>query len=169
MNTFSFSILKMILLFIFKFVSTAQSCAKMPKFETTFLLSLHSQARGLYMAHSTRFFLPIFNRWMKFCFIEPTIIQTWTNGTVTFRSGVTTHIINIRHLKPYYTYDFSWCRVISLYFFFKQRFYTEMFFKIWNTINYNLIADIWWHNYQKIYLNHGGQCNTLHMFYTLMR
>ena len=26
----------MILLFIFKFVSTAQSCAKMPKFETTF-------------------------------------------------------------------------------------------------------------------------------------
>ena len=129
MNTFSLSILKMILLFIFKVVSTAQSCAKMPKFETTFLLSLHSQARGLYMAHSARFFLPIFNRWMKICFIEPTIIQTWTNGTVTFRSGVTTHIINIRHLKPYYTYDFSWRRFISLYLFLNRGFTQKCFLK----------------------------------------
>ena len=50
-----------------------------------------------------------------------TIIQTWTNGMAKFSMGATTDRINIRRLKPYYTYAFSWRRVIFLinYFFYR--------------------------------------------------
>ena len=62
MNTFSWSTLKMLLFCIVKFGPTAQICAKTPKFETPFSLFSRTHARGLLMAHSTRFFPPIFNR-----------------------------------------------------------------------------------------------------------
>ena len=29
------------------------------------------------------------------------IVQTWTNGTVTLRTGAVTHRVNIRNIKPY--------------------------------------------------------------------
>ena len=36
-----------------------------------------------------------------------TIIKTWTNGTLTLRMGEKKDRINIRHIKPYYTLEFS--------------------------------------------------------------
>jgi hypothetical protein len=52
----------MLLLCIVKFGPTAQICAKTPKSETPFSLFSRTHARGLLMAHSTRFFPPICNR-----------------------------------------------------------------------------------------------------------
>ena len=52
----------MLLLCIVKFGPTAQIFAKTPKFETPFSLFSRTHARGLLMAHSTRFFPPICNR-----------------------------------------------------------------------------------------------------------
>ena len=61
----------MLLLCIVKFGPTAQICAKTPKSETPFSLFSRTHARGLLMAHSTRFFPPIAIGWTKLRFVHP--------------------------------------------------------------------------------------------------
>ena len=62
-NEYCFVIyIKIILQSIFKFVPTAQICAKTLKLETPIFLFSQTHARGLLIVYVTRLFPPIFNR-----------------------------------------------------------------------------------------------------------
>ena len=54
-----------------------------------------------------------------------------------------------------------------LFYFLTEGLQRSVYFTLEYKISYNLLTDIWWRKHKKVYLSHGGQCNTSHRFYTL--